>query len=389
MTLQEAFFTALEKNEDKISIIKEFINKVTDDDINEDLKIDTKVCNIYVEYATKELINKGRKFSDRMNAYILIYHPKLFDLICQNKTMAEIINIKNILLHNVNSIYENTIKDDKYEVCSKMLSVDINKTRKNAFEYCYFLTWATFNKSWIGVDKKYVTENNTNDILWVNITYNLENLDSIVTYNNVADIKIPVLTEQMVKDTVKYTYIKPTHIAKSPVSMYDKDFKPITNFSTENVTVLIDYGNDHYTKCFFRDNMEVNSRFAKDVYDGKVKCNDNKTLLYNIVYRDLFKCLPPRCYCEKKNKSELNEHYNMMKRIALTCYLPDRKTCIHKILNHIDLPKIICKEEMDAFTVYMNYLMVADEYNDKIVVDHCCNYLYENYLEAKNLTDVA
>ena len=101
MSIQADFLKELENNDDKIAVLKKYTEMITDDDINEDLKIDIKTCNIYVEYATKKLINEYKTYSDRMNAYIVLYHPKLFELICANKTMAEVINIKNILLHNV------------------------------------------------------------------------------------------------------------------------------------------------------------------------------------------------------------------------------------------------------------------------------------------------
>lgn len=389
MSIQADFLKELENNDDKIAVLKKYTEMITDDDINEDLKIDIKTCNIYVEYATKKLINEYKTYSDRMNAYIVLYHPKLFELICANKTMAEVINIKNILLHNVDSIYEGHIKDDKYEVCSDMLSCDIKKDRHNAFEYCYYLSWASFDKNWVDVKKDYVLANNKNDILCVNATYNLKNLDSIVMYNNVANIKIPILTDEMVDKTVKYRYITPTRIADKPVNIYDKDFKPIKDFSTEKVSILIDYGNDYYTKCFFHNNNEIPARFARDVFNGKVKYNDNKTLLFNIVYKDVYKHLPKNCYSDKNNKSELMDNYNVMKRVAIRSYNPNRKTCLHSILNDKELTKILNHNEIPAFELYLKYLLSADEYNDNIVINHCCNYLFENLLESKTLIDIS
>ena len=387
-TLQEKFIIDLEKEDDKIAVVKKYTEMVDDGDINETLNIDVKTCNVYVEYATKKLITERKQYSDRMNAYIMLYHPKLFEVLCANKTIAEVINIKNILLHNVNKIYENIMKDDKYELCSKMLSMDIQKERYNAFEYCYYLTWAFFDRNWVDVNKEYVMKNNTNDILCVNATYNLKHLDSIVMYNNVVNVKVPVLTDDMVKQTVRYRYITPTKIATKPVSMYNHKFEPIDKFSTEKVSILIDYGNGYYTKCFFYNNTEIPARFANDVFNGKVKPNENKAMLFNIVYRDVYKHLPFSCYHEKEDKKVLMDTYNLMKRIAISSYHPNPKTCIHSILKHPDITKIIHPREMEAFDVYMRYLLVSEEYNNDIVINHCCNYIYENLLEAKNMIDM-
>lgn len=389
MGLQDEFIAAVEKSNNKIDVLKKYASMVSDADINEDLVIDIKMCNIYVEYATNQLIMANKRYNDKMSAYIILYHPKLFELLCHNKSMADVINFKNIMIHNIDEIYKNNIKDDKYDLCMDMLSVNMSKDRLNAIEYCYFLTWATYNKEWVGVDEKYVKDNNKNDILCVNITYNLKNLDSIVIYNNVIDDKIPVLTEEKINNMTRYRYITPKDKATTPVSIYDNNFKPIKKLSTDYVTILLDYGNSYYTKCFCFNNTEAPLKFANDVYEGKVKCNVNRILLFNTVNKDLFKHLPPQCYQEKGDKKELMKQYNTMKAIAMDSYHDSPDVCINKIISHPEIPKIINNNEKPFFDVYIKFLKYSEYYDKNYVINYCCDYIFENIFENKSLLNMS
>ena len=386
MSLQQQFLKDIESEKNKIKVVNTYMKKIKDDDINDELKVDIKTCNIYIEYATRKLITDGKIFTDRISSYIILYHPKLFEYICSNYTIEEVIKYKQKILSNIENFYNGIIKDNKYELCKKLLTAEFKDKNRNALEYCYFLTWAKFEKDWVDVERKYIIEHNTDDILCVNITYGLQNLDSIVMYNNIPDSRIPILTEKLVNDTVKYRYIPPTTIAKTPVSMYNKDFKPIKQFTTKNVIILIDYGNNYYTRCFLN-NKDISSSFAKDVFDGKVKCNLNKSMLYDIVNKDIYNTLPQNCYTNKLDKSELVKKYNIMKKIIIESYSDKRSLCIKNILAHKDITNVLDKKELNIFKLYLKYLLTADDYNQQIVDNYCCSYIYDGLFESKNLMD--
>lgn len=386
MSLQSDFLKDIGTKNDKIEVIEKYIKNINDNDINDNIKVDLKECNIYIEYATRKLITNRKMFSDLITAYIIIYHPKLFEYICLDKTIDEVIEIKDKLMAKIDNIYKDINKDNKYNICKKILTSKFKTENRNALEYCYFLTWARFDKDWVDVEQKYIIDNNKDDILCINITYGLQNLDSIVMYNNIDDSNISFLTEQLIKDTKRYEYIKPTTIADKPVSIYKYDFTKIEKINTQNVTILIDYGNGYYTRCFLNSD-DIPAGFANDIIKGKVKCNTNKNLLFNIVNRDIYNLLPSNCYEEKRNKQELIKKYNTMKKIIIESFNDNRKECIKNILSHKDINNVIDKKELDVFKLYLKYLMSMENYNQLLVENYCCNYLYDGLFESKNLMD--
>ena len=216
MSLQIEFLKEIETESNKLKVIDKYITKIKDkdiedikdiDNIEDKLNINHNNVNIYIEYAARKLINEHKLFDgkngNKLTTYIILFHPKLFDLVCLDHTPKEIKDIKIILLSNLNEIYENLQKDDKYDRLNKILTYNDERDEKtlNALEYCYYLTWTWYEMDWTDVQKDYIIENNNNDILCINLTYNLKNLDSIVMYNNVRNIMTPILTKTLVEKT--------------------------------------------------------------------------------------------------------------------------------------------------------------------------------------------
>lgn len=388
MSIQDDFINDLSTKDDKINVINTYLKKIKETDINDNLSVDIKITNIYIEFASRQLILYGKHYSRRINTYIIIYHPKLYELLFISKTIDEIIKESEEMIKVLDDIYKDFSKDNKYKMCYNLLTMDKDIKNPNALEYCYFLTWATYKKEWTNVNKEYVIKNNQHDILTINITYNLKNLDSIVIYNDVANILAPVLNKNMVEQTERYKQISPKNIAKEPITLYDKNFKRIKQLNTENITVLIDYGNDYFTKCFLNGN-EIIKEFANDIQQRKLRCNNNKFLLLDVVNRDIYNNLPINCYKDKLNKKLLMDTYNIMKQIVLKSYNDDRTKTIKNILSNEQLPKILDKHEIPIFKLYLEYLINIDVYNFTVVDNHCCNYIFENLLETPNLMNIS
>lgn len=395
MSLQNEFLKDIEKESNKLNVISKYITMIKDDDIDnakdnleDKLNINHNTINIYVEYATRKLIHEHKFYNDKLTAYIILFHPKLFDLVCLDHTPKEVNEIKVNLLNKLNEIYENKQKDEKYDNIIKSLTYKDERDEKtmNVIEYCYYLTWATYEKEWTDISKDVVIKNNNNDILCINLTYNLQNLDSIVIYNNVPNIRTPILTKKMVEQTKRYQTLTPTKIAKEPLTLYDKNFNKIQKLNTPFITILLDYGNGYYTKCSLK-HGDTTNEFANEIINRKVKCNVDKNLFTDIANKDIFNYLPQSCYQEKKDKNKLLEIYNNMKRMAINDYSDKPKLCINNILNDPLLKTTINEHELPIFKVYLNYLLTAEDYSQTMLENHLCNYIYEGLFESKTLMD--
>lgn len=390
--LQKEYLKSLIDNDDKIYILNEYIKKVGEmitkikfeDIVN---SINFYESNIFIEYFIKQLITEGeiKYFQKNINEiyfYIVFYHNKFYELIMNNKTLKEYDDIRHDLL----TILENKkdmIKEAQYNKLFNIFSMEIHKDNITALEYCYFLSWASFNPKTVNIPKKTIIEHNINDILTINATYNLKFDESIIMYNKIDEIISPTLTKELIEQTKRYNHYPIKEHAKEPVSIYDKEFKKIKELKTNEITVLIDYGNGYYTQLY-KDGNPINIKFAKDIQNRVIKCSANKKLLFDIDNKDLFNYLPSECYHEKLDKELLITSLDIMKRIVIESFNAENKQqTINNILKHPSLKTILKNEEKDIFKLYLNYIPMLDIYEVKEIERYCCNYLYEDILNSE------
>lgn len=393
--IQKEYLKQLIENDDKIFILNEFVNKVSKEFENKKTKINfdeieetinLTETNIYIEYFINQFLSEGSIKIDKENIikiyfYIVFYHPKFYEVIMNNKTIKEYDEIRGKLL-TLMETKKDILNENKYEQLKNIFSMEIKTKDFNALEYCYFLSWASFNSKFVNVPKKMITDNNINDILTINITYGLNYDESIIMYNKVDEIISPTLTTELIEQTKRYKHYPIKEHAKEPISIYDKEFKKVQELKTNEITVLIDYGNGFYTQLFINNNP-ININFAKDIQQRKIKCSMDKKLLFDIIGKDLFNFLPSECYHEKLDKNLLMQSLDIMKRIVISSFNAENKQqTINNILKNDLLKNIIKKEELDIFKLYINYIPLLDVYTVKDVERYCCNYLYEDILNS-------
>ena len=383
------------KETNKIDVLNKYINKVSYNDINAENinKIDLNQCNIYIEFLVKNIID-NRFFDvnaiDDINisllfVYMSYYHIYLFPYLFANMSIKEFNKIRLEMLKSLEDIkqvnYNKLLTDNKkkFNNLEKLLNIELSEdvSKISALEYCYFVTWAKYKKEFVDVPKQVITSNNDNDILCINVTYNLNSLDSIIMYNNVEDDPIPVLTSELIKTTKRYQSVPPKNKANEPITLYDKKFNRIKKLRTNNVTVLLDYGNNYYTKLFITYENEIPLRFANNIINRKIICNHNKRLLYDVVYKDIYNFLPIECYENKHSKSQLMESIDKMRRIVSTCYDTNKNKHIDNIITSDMLKEILHEKEIPIFKVYISYLKKLDNVDLNTIIKHCTEYFYD------------
>ena len=115
--LQEKYLKALTQDNNKLETYKEYIDKVKDvkESIDYNL-INTHVSNLYIEYYVRKIlleykINKPEEELLKIYVYAMIYHPKLYELIMNNKTIGEYDDLRKKLLESLEYIYTSKNKD--------------------------------------------------------------------------------------------------------------------------------------------------------------------------------------------------------------------------------------------------------------------------------------
>ena len=403
--LQSNYLKDLTQPTNKISVFNSYLQKIETflNDNGKPLKeifnfnsINLTTSNIFIEYCCKKLIegNKLKNLSEndifKIYVFVLLYHPKLIELIMEGKTHDEYEEARKKMLTELENIYNERNKDEKYETIKKILSFELKKDNLNILEYCYFLSWANFKRETTDIDKKTTIEINgtANDILCLNVSYNLKYLQSIIKYNSVPDIVSPVLTEEMIKQTKKYEFIEIKNKATEPISIYDGNFNRKQELTTNTVNVYLDYGNSYYTQLYYN-NLPVICQIAKKIQKREIISDTNKQYLYDYIHMELFKYLPDECYTPKLEREIFLKTLDILKKIVIASYVENNpQQTIKNIMNNSELSQVLKKEELKIFEIYLKYLDKLEDFNISIVQTYICNYIFEDALyESPLITD--
>ena len=396
MSPQQLFLQELvDKNKgDKLKVVQKCVKKITYDDITNAVleKIDLNVLNIFVEKVVDDLLEK--KFLDNravkcsrdiLYTLILYYHPRLFAHIFSGHNPEMFSRHSSSMLKVVEDLlekYRTGLTTDHYEKLLDVKHLLEQKPRTDvenitAYEYCYYLTWATFDRSFVDISKKQLMTTNTFDILAINARFNLRfEKDMLIMYKNIWDDNIPLLTEDTVSHTTRFenAQLDPSP-PTTPLSIYDKDFNPIPALTTDKVCVIIDYGNGFCTKLFLGAN-EVTRNIASNIIDRRIIPCHNRKLLENIIATDIYDFLPEQCYEEKLDKNLLP--MTKMKKVVLESFTPNIKVTITNILHNSTLKEVLPNSnDRQIFGVYLTYLYSLPSIDINTVAELCKSYLLE------------
>ena len=396
---QELFIKELKDNIVKgippEDIVKKHIKNISYEDITDEYleQMDLNITNIFIEFLANEIIekkfinNNAVKCShDLLYSLLIYFHPKLFEYIFSGKTIEEYNKHRLNMLSTVNSLLENnkqkltTEHFKRLDNTKKLLEIspreDIDKI--TSFEYCFYMSWASFKKEFVDISQEELKIKNDFDILAINARYNFKHDDALIIYNNISDEYIPVLSSSMIERTKRFNYFPPTFSPKTPLSLYDKNFQKIDKLTSDNVCVVIDYNNGFYTKLFIGTN-EITKHFAESIIDRKIIPNYNKKLLRSQCLKDIFSFLPVECYEGKLDSKLITENTNKLKKIVFESFTTNIKEIINNIMIHKQLPQILPNEhDREFFKVYLSYLYNLETVDINSVIEIVQNYLYEN-----------
>ena len=374
-----------------IELIANEIKTVSYQDITDEVidKIDLNIVNIYIEFLANDIIehkfidhNAVKCSHDKLYILLMYYHPKLFEYIFSGNTIEEYNKHRKDMLKEVDNIITNhkeltTEHNERLVNVKRLLEMEPNTDilKMSALEFGYYFTWASYKKEFVDINKQQLVSNNTNDILAINIRWNNKHDDAIVMYNNVDDIVIPVLNTEMITKTKRFNTYPLVSVPTGPYSLYDKNMQPIDKLTTDKITIVFDYGNNHYTKLFIGVD-EPTLNFANAVINRKIIPNYNKRLLHSIINRDVFLFLPSSCYEAKLDKQQLINSVNKLKKVVMESFAPSVKTTINNITSHKLINDIFPnKHDREIFKVYISYLYTFDNIDLTTVVNICQDYI--------------
>ena len=369
-------------------------NDITDDVIN---TMNLNIVNKYIEYLADYIIehkfldNNAVKCShDKLYTILIYYHPKLFEYVFAGYTIDEFNKHRTNMLVACNELIEQhkELTTEHYERLvnvKRLLEIQPHNdiSTMTAFEYGFYFTWASFKRGFVDISQDVLKQKNTFDILAINVLWNNQYEDSVVMYNDITDINIPVLTDAMVAKTKRIHRYPITNTPKGPISLYDKDFHHIDKLTTEKVCVVFDYGNNYYTKLFIG-NDEITLKFANSIVDRNIIPNYNKRLLHSIIDRDVFMFLPTSCYNQKQEQQLLLTNINKIKKIVMDSFTPNIATTINNIMQHSLITDVLPNQhDRLVFRVYLSYLYTMDSIDLNTVIDIVQSYIYD-----KNITQL-
>lgn len=380
MSLQQEFEKELSPEIDGYQLLSEYINKISNNDNEKDIannltKIDNiNIPNIYLEYNVRRMINTMNKvkFSDIIYLYVIRYHPRLYDLIFNGLSINEYEERRTnlIKLNEEKHILDNVA----------ILSQEINNTPVTSMEYFYYLSWITkFDYETIHCTYNEL-HNNVNDVLAINVSYGLKDIETIIKYNKLVKEQIMILTKKLVENTKRYDYVK-VQKSNEYYNLYDHHMNEIHSLTTPEITVILDYNNGYVTQCGI-----VNNDFALSMLNRNILCIQDKTYWTNIITFDFYKHLPPSCYHDKLDKSLLKTTIIQIRQIAAKNYVEhNREQTVMNILGDDDLKKVLHEQEIPIFEMYLKYYKQLEDDNIEIFITYCTDYFLENYMEHSSL----
>lgn len=396
MDLQASFINKLSKtNSDKIiKLINDEIKQINYENITDEIidKIDLNTVNIYIEFLANDIIehkfinhNAVKCSRDKLYILLIYYHPKLFEYVFSGKTPDEYDKHRQEMLKLFDDI-ENKYKGLTTEHTQRLNNVKRLLEMKSyndilnmtCFEYGYYFTWASFKREFVDISKQQLIKNNNFDVLSLNVRWNNKHDDAIIMYNNVDDVAVPVLDENIINKTKRFNIYPLVETPTGPYSLYDKNMKPIDKLTTDEICVVFNYGNDHYTKLFIGNN-EVTKNLANAIIERKIIPNYNKHLLHSITNKDIFLFLPSSCYESKADNKLLIESINKIKKIVMDSFTPNIKTIINNITSHKLFNSVFTNQhDRDIFKLYLTYIYNLDHIDLNTILNICQNYIYES-----------
>lgn len=355
--------------------------------------------NIYVESIFLHVIYNymDNKINDDlpMHCYVLLlkHHPYAYSILQCNRSKQEWKKFLDDILKSIQELYGEDAPHMK-----ELIDVCKNESIKDcsALQYFYYFVRAQFSQDLVAItydslskitsvqspdQEKYshIFDSDTS-FLVVNISYNLNNDDAIVTYRNVEKNRNKLLDINTIHIFSQYEIPKSIKKYDTMYTILDKNFNPITQF-TDKVYVLIcycdteDYKTSKFSVALYGKTGYISRERAQNMIIGNIpKIYRKKDIAVYLEENFMSKIQSSR-----RDRSELRSKYESFMNIIREVYnASSQDTFADTLIQRKDLSDIIPSIEIPYFRTYLDGLKSLLIHTLASYSEYCTSYLYPN-----------
>lgn len=351
--------------------------------------------DIYVETLTRLIARdylKGVKIDYPPHCVVLMLsvHLYLLELVMCRKTFDEWLSYRKVLLDALVKTFSDKPRYACVVALQSALSTTYDVEHKSALYRAKYFIDCEFRKQFIAIPADKLPGYKTKDVnyLVVNASFNNNESDSIVLYNNVERATSKFLNPNTITD-YKMCRKCEMHPSTEWFTILDSNMKRLTAFSSKIVHIVLcyndesDYAKCHYTVAFSRQSDTPTREAAQRFIDGYV----DKTLTEEDINAYLRKRICKLCADEHHSVNELRSKCAALNAICGRAFTPDRQTTIKNILSDEALTSVIDESEKQWFALYLQSTIALPVYNAGTLSTHVLEYIYPDVFNASEFND--
>lgn len=368
----------------------------------------TLPVDIYTEAITYKFVtaySEGislAKFPNECIILMLIRYPYFINILQCNRTFKQYINYRKSLLETFEIMYPmktNEMVNHVYELLTTDIESVYDIRKCSMIEYLHYLMGFRFEKGSVAITADLLPKGSDVSYLIVNLTYNIDNLNSIIIYKDNPKIKDKILN---VNNIPKYKCIeKPANISKAtvPFISVNEFMHPIDEYKPR-VYILLCYNDDkdlekcHYTIAYYGTDGYVDGRFINNMLQGSIprSLTDEDVWIYiNTTFLKTFSDDPESI---DTLHTELRRFADIVTK-AFDDVKRENKTGVYffegfitNVLADERLTSILHPDELPYFRIYLTNCMVifannSEDVNIKdLLVTYVLAYIHETAYDS-------
>lgn len=369
----------------------------------------TLPVDIYIEAITYKFVTSyasGNQLTlpNECVILMLIRYPYFINILQCGRTYRQYLKYRKSLLDTFETMYPmktNEMVNHVHELLSTNIE-DVYDIRKcTMVAYLHYLVGFRFEKGSVAITADQLPKGDDISYLIVNLTYNLEDLNSIIIYKDNPKIKDKILN---VDNIPKYKCIeRPANVTKArePFVSVDTSLHTIEEYKPK-VYVILCY-NDypelqkcHFTIAYYGDNGYVDGTFVNNMLQGSLPRSLTDEDVWNCINTTFLKTFSD----DPESIDTLHDELRRLSDIVTKAYDDVKREnksgvymfegFIKNVLADERLANILDTEEMPYFKIYLTNCMViyannSEDVNIKdMLTTYVLSYIHEDAYD--NLT---
>jgi len=347
--------------------------KINDIGIGLDAYVEALMLILYHEYSTElpkniftYTISKDTILPTYCIVYVLMKHPIFLSVINSNLTNDEWKQYKNKLLESITDNFGDINTNNDVNLLKTRLKSSESSNLSAIHQFRYFIGFSFKEES---TSIKYDRLPTEESLLFVNISYNINNLDSIILYNTIPSIRRKLLLNvDKIDELFPFSYPDAVK-AKEPYQFIKK--------SNDKTMVILNYNTNEnikkssFTVAYFNGTNDgsINTDFVDKFIAGATPLILKPKDIESYMKQQIFK------HFNEQKETDLILVYNNLMKIASDSYDDSIEITIKNVLSKIK--NIINDEELPVFTTYLHGLNTLIYYDKPTVIRYICNYISE------------